>query len=235
MTGTICGDCFFLVHEPGVECEDCALRWWVTARPIGRSYPFSSGCCASTGKVFPSSRNFPNLRRLPTPPRDLSRRIDKSMELYPCDLLFVHRDTEGESVEKRSEEIREALEQSERGKTLPVVCVVPVRMQEAWLLIDESALKTAAGNPSSHQALLMPEVRMLEDLLDPKRVLYELLRQASGLQGRRLRRFNRDLGKCVQRVAQQIGDFRLPRELTAFRQLENQVERLCWVSPRIDE
>lgn len=171
----------------------------------------------------PIQAEFSDLRRLPNPPRGLSRRIDKSIELYPCDLLFVHRDAEGESVERRLEEIRESLERSERGKTLPVICVVPVRMQEAWLLIDESALKTAAGNPSSRQTLSMPDVRKLEDLPDPKRVLHDLLRQASGLQGRRLRRFNRDLGICVQRVSQKIDDFHLLRKLAAFRMLEDRV------------
>lgn len=172
----------------------------------------------------PIQSEFSDLRRLPNPPRGLSRRIDKSMELYPCDLLFVHRDAEGESVEKRLEEIRESLERSERGKTLPVICVIPVRMQEAWLLIDESALKMAAGNPSNHQALPMPDVRRLENLPDPKRILHDLLRQASGLQGRRrLKRFDRDLGKCVQRVAQQIDDFHPLRKLAAFRMLEDRV------------
>ena len=175
----------------------------------------------------PIQPEFSDLRRLPNPPRKLSQRIDKSIELYPCDLLFVHRDAESESVEKRREEISVSLERSERGKTLPVICVIPVRMQEAWLLIDESALKTAAGDPSNRQALPMPDVRRLEDLPDPKRVLHDLLRQASGFQDRRrrLKRFDRDLGECVQRVAQQIGDFRPLRELAAFRKLENQVAR----------
>ena len=172
----------------------------------------------------PIQAEFSDLRWLPDPPKGLSQRIDKSIELYPCDLLFVHRDAEGESVEKRREEIRESLEWSERGKTLPVICVIPVRMQEAWLLIDESALKMAAGNPSNHQALPMPDVRRLENLPDPKRILHDLLRQASGLQGRRrLKRFDRDLGKCVQRVTQQIDDFHPLRKLAAFRMLEDRV------------
>ena len=167
---------------------------------------------------------FADLRWLPNPPGKLSQRIDKSVELYPCDLLFVHRDAEGKSMEDRFDEIGKSLARSERGKTLPVVCVVPVRMQEAWLLIDESALKTAVGNPSSRETLPMPDVRRLEGLKDPKSTLHELLRRASGLQGRRrLKHFNRDLGKCVQRVALQIGDFRPLRTLAAFRELENQV------------
>lgn len=35
-----------------------------------------------------------DLRRLPNPPRNLSEEIERSLELYPCDLLFVHRDAE---------------------------------------------------------------------------------------------------------------------------------------------
>ena len=173
---------------------------------------------------IPIQSEFSDLRHLRNPPRSLSQRIDRSIELYPCDLLFVHRDAERESVEKRQEEVREALERSERGRTLPVICVVPVRMQEAWLLIDESALKKAAGNPASRQNLPMPDARRLEDLPDPKMVLRDLLRQASGHRGaRRLKKFNRDLGGCVHRVAQQIGDFGLLRGLTAFRELERRV------------
>ena len=171
----------------------------------------------------PIQPEFSDLRRLRNPPRSLPQRIDRSIELYPCDLLFVHRDAERESVEKRREEIREALERSERGRTLPTICVVPVRMQEAWLLIDESALKKAAGNPTSRQNLPMPDVRRLEDLPDPKRILGDLLREASGFRGRRLKKFNRDLSKCVQRVAQRIDDFGLLRGLAAFRELERQV------------
>ena len=54
--------------------------------------------------------------------------------MYPCDLLFVHRDAERESIEQREKEIRESLEKSAMERTPPVVRVIPVRMQEAWLL-----------------------------------------------------------------------------------------------------
>ena len=43
---------------------------------------------------IPIQPEFSDLRRLQNPPRDLSARIDTSIELYPCDLLFVHRDAE---------------------------------------------------------------------------------------------------------------------------------------------
>ena len=174
---------------------------------------------------IPIQPEFADLRRLPNPPRELFERIAKSVELYPCDLLFVHRDAEREPIESRVAEIREALGRCALDKR-PVVCVVPVRMQEAWLLIDECALRKAAGNPRGRQRLDIPEPKKLEDLPDPKQILHDLLREASGFRGRRLKGFIRDVGSHVHRVAEQIDDFSVLRELTAFRRVECQVVAL---------
>src|SRR6476646_10612620 len=51
-----------------------------------------------------------DLRRLPKVPRTLTDRIRKSIELYPCDLLFVHRDAEREPHAVRRNEIWQAIE-----------------------------------------------------------------------------------------------------------------------------
>ena len=48
--------------------------------------------------------------RLPQNPRSLEERIDKAIELYPCDVLFIHRDGETESRSARLNEINKALE-----------------------------------------------------------------------------------------------------------------------------
>ena len=40
-------------------------------------------------------------RRLPQEPKGLAERIVKAIELHPCDVLFVHRDTEKQSLEMR--------------------------------------------------------------------------------------------------------------------------------------
>ena len=174
---------------------------------------------------IPVQPEFADLRRLRNPPGELSERIARSIELYPCDLLFVHRDAERESIEQRVMEIREALERCVID-TPPVVYVVPVRMQEAWLLINESALRKAAGNPQGRQPLDVPELRKLEDLPDPKQVLHALLHEASGASGRRLKHFSRDVGRYAHRVAEQIDDFSALRGLTAFRRVEHQVAAL---------
>jgi len=83
-----------------------------------------------------------DLRGLPAPPSGLRDRVTRAVELYPCQLLFVHRDAEGQEPELRYEEIRTS---NQTGRLH--VAVVPVRMQEAWLLHDEGALREAAGRP----------------------------------------------------------------------------------------
>ena len=98
-------------------------------------------------------------------------------------------------------------------------------MQEAWLLIDEAALRRAAGNPNGTQPLAMPDVQRLEELADPKQLIRDLLRQASGLQGRRLKSFNWQ--SRAHRVAEMIGDFSLLYKLAAFRRLAAEVERVA--------
>jgi hypothetical protein len=165
-----------------------------------------------------------DLRLLPTPPRGLAERIRISLELYPCDLLFVHRDAEGDSREARVVEIQRAQEKAVTGGAVPVVCVVPVRMQEAWLLFHETALRRAAGNPNGKAALELPALARLEHLPDPKRHLHQLLRAASELQGRRLRKF--PVKTNVLQIAKFIEDFSPLRALAAFRALEEDLDRL---------
>jgi hypothetical protein len=158
-----------------------------------------------------------DLRKLRGRPSGLSGRIRTSVELFPCDLLFVHRDAEREPPEHRISEIRMAVE----GADLPVphLCVIPVRMMEAWLLFEISAIRRAAGNPNGDMPLELPALSRVEDLPDPKEVLRSLLREASGLTGRRLKDFH----VPVRRVAGLIDDFSPLRQLSAFQRLEEDV------------
>ncbi|MEH2256566.1 hypothetical protein [Nostoc sp.] len=170
-----------------------------------------------------------DLRRLREPPKTLSLRITKSLELYPCDLLFVHRDSEREPREKRVTEIQEALKEAVQPsvKVPPTVCVIPVRMQEAWLLFDKVALRKAAGNPYGRQSLELPDIHKLEQLPDPKDILHELLCKASGLTGRRLKQFSSDkVNGCVHRLAELINDFSPLRALSAFQALDAEIKEV---------
>lgn len=162
-----------------------------------------------------------NLSRAPT----LTDRLRVALDLYPCDLLCVHRDAEREPRERRVAEIQQALEYLPAERAKPqAVCVVPVRMTEAWLLFDEAAIKQAAGNRRSQEHLPLPPLKSLEEVPDPKAVLHECLRRASGLRGRRLDRF--PVHQRVRRVAELIDDFSPLRALPAFQALEQDMQRI---------
>ena len=163
-----------------------------------------------------------DLRRLHEPPVNLPDRILIAVELFPCDLLFVHRDAEKEDPEKRYLEITDALRKaSDQGYQIPAVCVVPVKMTEAWLLFDEPSIRQAAGNPNGTNVLNLPHLNRVEMIPDPKKLLSEILRNASGLSGRRLKSFNA-VGARI-RIADLIDDFSPLRKLTAFNRLEEDI------------
>jgi hypothetical protein len=174
------------------------------------------------GDDCPIQPVWPDLTRLPRRPKGLEERVRAALDLFPCELLFVHRDAEGDPLEQRLEEIKTAC--AALGEEVTLVRVVPVRMQEAWLLFEEAAIRRAAGNPNGRAPLEMPPLKRLDKLPDPKEALYQLLRDASGLTGRRLKRFSTQAS--APRVAEFIEDFTPLRGLTAFAVLEKELIRM---------
>lgn len=170
-------------------------------------------------------RQWADLSRLPKPPKTLTERIEKAIELYPCDYLFVHRNAEKQSLVERQCEIEDAWRVVTKGViTQTMVGVIPVRMTEAWLLIDEQAIRTASGNRSGRQAINLPPTRSLETLPDPKQTLQQLLRDASGLNGHRLQKFN--VSKAIQLVANNINNYSALKILKAYEIFEESIKKL---------
>jgi len=188
--------------------------------------PILTWLLRKNGVALPLQGRWADTRRARLPQRvTLTERIRVALDLYPCDLLFVHRDAEREPRERRAAEIQEALYGLPPNSPQPTaVCVIPVRMQEAWLLFDDLAIKTAAGNRSFRENLDLPTLKDLESLADPKSVLYDCLRRASGLRGRRLRSF--PVNQRARRVADLIEDFSPLRALSAFDSLEADVRKI---------
>jgi len=142
-------------------------------------------------------------------------------DLYPCDVLFIHRDADRESQDTRANQIGVAVKDAFTDGTAPrAVCVIPVRMTEAWLLFHEPALRKAADNPNGQQPLGLPKLSQIESLPNPKQTLRELLRAASGLPPQRLRRFRED--RAARLITQFIEDFSPLRKLSAFSRLEEE-------------
>jgi hypothetical protein len=164
--------------------------------------------------------------RNPPPRSNIPERIKLSIDLYPCDLLFIHRDAEGASPEQRICEINEAVQTARDAhiQVPPTICIVPVRMLEVWFLFDLNAIRMAAGNPNGTQPLDLPSLSDLENLSNPKELLHRMLRHASELHSRRLKHFNSD--SALLRIPELIDDFGRLRALTAFQKLESDIRQI---------
>jgi hypothetical protein len=163
--------------------------------------------------------------RLPRKPlRGLENRLAYALLAYPCELLFIHRDAEKQPPSLRRGEIETAiasLRSKRKDGVPPSVCVIPVRMTEAWLLFDEQVIRRASGNPNGRVPLDLPRTSELEELPDPKQILHDRLTRASERTGRRRKAF--DVRGAVRRVAELLDDFTPLRGLSAFRSLEEDI------------
>ena len=158
---------------------------------------------------------------LPPLAAGLNLRIEAALELFPCDLLFVHRDAEGESSKKRQQEI----ENSWPGnmQTTSLIVVVPVRMTEAWLIANGKPIRLAVGNPNGTEALELPAAKNIESAPNPKEILFTALKTATGWNTSRKARF--DPHKFRHRVSELIDDLGPLRMLPSFNHLEAQVKK----------
>ncbi len=102
-------------------------------------------------------------------------------EGVPFDIVAVHRDADARDPRPRIAEVQTAL--GELG--MSGYPVVPVQATEAWLLVDEAAIRAAVGRPSGREPLGIPRLGEVERTHDPKAVLRAALLAASGATGRR--------------------------------------------------
>jgi hypothetical protein len=160
----------------------------------------------------------PNLGALRHPPVGLLNRVRAAVLQNPCDLVLVHRDAESQTYSERADEIARDL--FEFGAETPHIRIVPVRMSEAWLLIDEDAIRRVAQRPNGRIPLSMPQLSQLESLPNPKAKLLDLLVTASETSGRRLDQFKKEARSRIHQLAEFIPDYSPLRNLHAFRSFE---------------
>lgn len=161
---------------------------------------------------------------LPPLSSGLQPRIEAALDLYPCDLLLVHRDAESEPVPVRQLEIQTSWQRGTAGgnAATTLVCVIPVRMTESWLITQEGPIRAAVGNPNGQDALVLPAAKSIEAVADPKAILFDALKVASGLNATRRQRFVPD--RYRHRVSELTEDLRPLRKLASFRHLEAQIQ-----------
>ena len=164
---------------------------------------------------------FADLRRMPAPPRSLADRVRCALQAFPADVLLVHRDAERMTRANRASEIRREVDDIAEELNTHYVCVVPVRMTEAWLLVSERAIRVAAGNPNGSVVLDLPCANDIERVEDPKKRLTDLVTRATELPDRRLRGF-RPRAR-FHRIAELIDDYSALRQLSAFKEFEHEL------------
>lgn len=132
----------------------------------------------------------PDLARLPKPPgRTVADKLRAVLAIDGTyDLILIHRDADGDGRDARLTEIVDAVNSNAPGT--PHAAIIPVRMTEAWLLVDETEIRVVSGNPNGTAKLDLPPVNRVESVPDPKSMLKEKLALASGLTGRKLQKFN---------------------------------------------
>ena len=177
---------------------------------------------ANNGVMRPIESAWADLRQLPKPPTRLENKIAAAFDLYPCDLIFIHRDADREPRVNRIDEIQRAIKIVSAdffsNKSYPYICVVPVRMTEAWFLFGEAEIRRAAGNPAGMINLSIPPLQKIEGLPKPKETLHGLLQSATELSARRLKKFSPI--QAFYRLAELIEDYSPLRQLPAFAALE---------------
>jgi len=150
----------------------------------------------------------------------MHQKLEASIDLYPADLYVIHRDAEAQDPAQREAEIAEAVARLQaRPSYIPII---PVRMQESWLLIDERALRRAAQKPRGTCVLGLPPLATLEGVADPRGTLVRLLLEASETRGRRRRRFN--VAAAIYQLSNHIADYSPLRTLPAFQRFERAVQ-----------
>lgn len=154
---------------------------------------------------------------------DIQKRIELASKLYPFDLCIYHRDAEKNErniLDIRTAEVLDKLDDKTRKK---VVCIIPIKMMESWLLTDEKAIKFAANNPNGHVQLNLPDIKRIECLTNPKDLLHGLLTTATENNKRRLKSFNVD--RAVHLVAEHTDNFEKLRQLSAFKKFEHELKK----------
>jgi hypothetical protein len=137
----------------------------------------------------------PDLRRLDSAiGRTVEERLYAACQLEPeANLFFVHRDADQRDPAPRYAEIVRAV--SICGLDQAWVAVVPVQETEAWLLLDERAIRVVAGRPNGREPLNLPHPRNVENVANPKEILQDALVKAAAARGRRLNKFRNDFPK----------------------------------------
>lgn len=151
--------------------------------------------------------------------KDVGSRLKAGRDLVRehLDLVVVHRDADNAGADARLAEIRRAV--TETAACPHVVPIVPIRMTEAWLLLDQDAIRTVAGNPRGTSPLALPQRHEVERIADPKVTLRAALSTAANVTGRRRERLERRFPENRRQLLERLDTHGPVTHLAAWRTL----------------
>ena len=138
------------------------------------------------------------------------------------DMVFIHRDSDGPDREGREREIRRGVEES--GFPHPFIPVIPVQETEAWLLLDEQAIRDVVASKGK-QPLRLPKPNAIEGTRKPKEILQKALLAASETSGRRLKKEKNSFNHHRRVLLQRLDPFGAVRDLPSCQCLERDIQR----------
>ena len=138
------------------------------------------------------------------------------------DMVFIHRDSDGPDRDGREREIRQGVEES--GFPHPLIPVIPVQETEAWLLLDEQAIRDVVASKGK-QSLRLPKPNAIEGTRKPKEILQKALLAASETSGRRLKKEKNSFNHHRRVLLQRLDPFGAVRDLPSWQCLERDIQR----------
>lgn len=136
----------------------------------------------------------------------VSEKITAARRQFPnANLFIVHRDADGAGVAARRNEISKAFLDLEPDLSTDYVCMIPVRMLEAWLLACPRLINRVAGSKFEDSSIkCLPALKQLESKVAAKDLLLEALCEASGVQGGRLASFKKRFFEMRARLTEDL-------------------------------
>ncbi len=133
----------------------------------------------------------------------VSDKIKAAVALEPhANLFLIHRDADSSDPKPRYEEIQKAVLECDLQTAW--VPIIPIQETEAWLLLDEEAIRRVVSRPSGRQPLGLPSPKNVESLANPKEHLQRALVTAGEVSGRHLKTLTRDFPTQRQNLLQSL-------------------------------
>lgn len=155
--------------------------------------------------------------------RDVSSKIKCLIKNFPeFDVIFIHRDADGGTIDARVQEIEDAI-----ANLLPIektIPIIPVTMLETWLLADIETIKIIAGNKNFRTPIPnLPSPNKLESVRNSKDLLLEVLCIISETQGARLQKFKKRFPEMRARLTYELDTNGSIKDLPSYRTFREKI------------